>query len=178
MSTGNREKGKVPWLAYWLGLATGVIVTALGFVAVGTYLRANSMLRLDRASGNLIEHLREIIPEEEQYFLVHEGVAVAIISATRDDVKAFVTWTPDRRRQVSIRSKDGVFPGAASVDESPTGRIHPPRTTIVDSNLDGLPDKRFDWEANEMSKRAHIEWITDMRTATEPDAGDRDNEKP
>ncbi len=158
------------WLLFGMGVLLGGGITAALFLMAGMPWPIGGPLMLQRVTRKPLPELRKFFPDEEHYALLHNGRTVAHARANDAGVLSLYALTPDRSRWVSIQGANGVFPACVCVERMPPGVLHPPRLSFYDDDLDGLPDRRYEWGAKRWSTCTEVKWTVRDTPATAPAA--------
>jgi hypothetical protein len=170
-------------LCYLLGCITGLIVTS-GIVALfhAFFLpRPSDALPLSiiEDTGDIARQLAEILPGHRTLALMNREKPVACIGVKNGSIESLIVWTPDRASQVAIDSAHGAFPGSASFCRFlRPGRFDQPEISVLDDDLDGIPDRRMDWTSKSMSRLDKISWAPIDRQSAPAEGKQSERDEP
>lgn len=102
--------------------------------------------------------LRELEPDRSHFVLKASGRDVALITVEQGQVVEMLLFNQGFTRQLSFDGDVQAFPTSISISLHPVAEPYSPTTTIIDDNLDGIPDKRMDWVNKQLYELSRIEW--------------------
>jgi hypothetical protein len=157
--------------SFVIGLVVGLVVAA----ATKTWLlrtqvrcvacaqaAADKRLRLveyTEQTGNpeTLSLLRELTQLERLYVLQCDGRDVGGVALSTEGVEEVYLMSPSAEHTVTVGSVEGRFPGEISVAANQAGGCEG-IWTVQDLDLDGIPDRRMDWEAKQLFDLDSIKW--------------------
>ena len=155
-----------------LGFLTGVTADRLGYL--GGALTREPTVHLER-SQSTSWHTRH--PGSSLFAIVYARAAIGYIQLDRAGVSCVSLWNPDHTREVSLRSKSGIFPGRMIVERLAAGQPASPIMSFLDDDLDGMPDRRCDWSTREMSRLSTPRWEPAEPPTTSGDSTELDGQR-
>jgi hypothetical protein len=154
-----------------IGLAIGLVVAAAATTWVlRTQVRcaacaqhdADQELRLveyteQTGDPETLDLLKELAQAEKVFILRCDAREVGMISVGTEGIEEVYLQSPSAEHTVTVGRSDCRFPGEISVAANkPGGREG--IWTVQDLDLDGIPDRRMDWEARQLFDLDTITW--------------------
>ena len=102
--------------------------------------------------------LKTLSPAMSHYTLRCRGRDVGLIVADENGIESVLVVDESSEHNLSIYARDGVFPSYYSLSLCKPGKPEEPLVTILDDDLDGIPDRRMDWQTNTRYTLADIKW--------------------
>ena len=140
------------------GLLVGVGVTAAAFTLAGYDTP------LCEVVVNHDAQLKELNAAMSYSTLRCRGRDVGVIEA---DTNGIESMTLCGEHQVYLKTRNRIFPGYYSVSLHDVSSPYDPFVTIIDDDLDGIPDRRMDWETNTRFILENITWKPVQKTVGE-----------
>lgn len=102
--------------------------------------------------------IHEITPDEHVFKLRTPGKDLALITLDRGEIVQMVIFRPDMTRQVVLSAASGTFPDHLSISTHSPSDPYLPTTVVVDDDMDGIPDRRVEWDEKRVYRRESIRW--------------------
>jgi hypothetical protein len=159
--TIDERRLTVQMRSFLFGVVAGTAVTAGAGVALRTVLQSQaSPLRIVRAKMPVTLDNRDTF-----YTLRQDSRDVASIVLRDGKLQSIMVWSPQLNRAVMLSARNGIFPSALMIEHLRASNPKDATMTVMDDDLDGVPDRRMDWESEKLFERSGIEWILEHRSA-------------
>lgn len=122
-------------------------------------------LKLTSILGTELEQFEQIEGIQDYRCFVVQSKGREVVGFglnTSGDVEFLILRATDKSKVVTISRKSDVFPGALSIRSgNPSNGVMPP-ILIIDSDLDGIPEAKIDFEKRICPKLNRLNWDKDQ----------------